>query len=57
MPSVEHGAAVQKQLTDDKTRLCLLIDDVFEQVPEPILLVDKASRANRVNREFIRMFG
>jgi hypothetical protein len=51
MSSVEHGAAVQKQLTDDKTRLCLLTDELFEQVPGPTLLVDKASRAMPVKRK------
>jgi PAS domain S-box-containing protein len=44
-------------IADDKTRLCLLIDGLFEQGPEVISLVDKASRAMRVNREFIRIFG
>jgi PAS domain S-box-containing protein len=56
MSSVELAAVVQSQLADDKVA-SLLIDEVFDQVPEPILLVDKASRAPGVNQEFIRMFG
>jgi PAS domain S-box-containing protein len=40
----------------EKTRLCLLIDGPLAQLPETILLVDKASRAIRFNRKFIRMF-
>jgi PAS domain S-box-containing protein len=56
MSSVELAAVVQSQLADDKAA-SLLIDEVFDQVPEPILLVDKASRAPGVNQEFIRMFG
>jgi PAS domain-containing protein len=54
---VTSAAARVYLIADDKTRLCLLIDGLLEQLPETILLVDKAARAMRVKREFIRIFG
>ena len=36
--------------------MCLLINGLLEQVPEPIPLVERASLGTRVKREFIRMF-
>jgi PAS domain S-box-containing protein len=56
MSSAEDAARVQRQLASDKTGLSLLTKELFERVPEAILLIDKASRAVRVNREFLRMF-
>jgi transcriptional regulator with PAS, ATPase and Fis domain len=54
---VTSAATRVYRIADDKTRRCLLIDGLLEQVHEAILLVDKASRAMRVNRESICMCG
>jgi formate hydrogenlyase transcriptional activator len=57
MSSVNDAAGVQRQLSATTARRSLLLDELFEQVPEAILLLDKAARAVRANREFVRMFG
>jgi hypothetical protein len=56
MSSVEDAAPVQRQFANGKTRLCLHIDELFEQVPEALLLVNDAPHALRINREFVRIF-
>src|SRR5262245_8312334 len=53
MFSPERADSLRKQLTDERTQL----NELFENAPEAILLVDKNYRAVRVNKEFIRMFG
>jgi formate hydrogenlyase transcriptional activator len=57
MSSVDDAAGAQKQPPDYKARSSLLIEELFEQLPEAIVVFDKASRAVRVNREFVRTFG
>jgi len=57
MSAVDDAAGVQKQPADHKARSSFLIEELFEQVPEAIVVFDKASRAVRVNREFVRTFG
>ena len=57
MSSVDNGAGVQKQLTDHRARPSFLIEELFEQIPEAVVVFDKASCALRVNREFVLMFG
>ena len=57
MSSVDDAAGVQKELADRKTRPSLLIEELFDQVPEAIVVFDKASCVLRVNREFVRLFG
>jgi formate hydrogenlyase transcriptional activator len=54
---LEHAVRFQNQATQEGPRRSLLLDELFEDVPEAILLLDKAHRAVRVNREFVRMFG
>ena len=56
MLSVEQAVPVQSA-TNGQARLNPLIDELFEHVPEAILLFDKTNRAVRINREFVRMFG
>lgn len=57
MSSFDDAARVQKQPADHTARPSFLIEELLEQVPEAIVVFDKASRAVRVNREFMRMFG
>jgi formate hydrogenlyase transcriptional activator len=56
MSSLKQGAPFQKQFADDKASLSSILDELFDQVPDAILLLDNASRAVRANREFVRMF-
>ena len=56
MLSVEQAVPVQNP-TNGPTRPNPFIDELFEHVPEAILLFDKTNRAVRINREFVRMFG
>jgi formate hydrogenlyase transcriptional activator len=50
-------APFQEQLANDEARLSSIFDELFDQMPEAILLLDDALRAIRANREFVRMFG
>jgi PAS domain S-box-containing protein len=56
MLSGERALPIQSR-SNDLTRSSSLMDQLFEHVPEAILLFDKARCAVRVNREFVRMFG
>jgi formate hydrogenlyase transcriptional activator len=52
--SLKEADHSQRQYAGDKPRFS---DDVFDQLPEAILLLDKGSRAVRANQAFWRIFG
>jgi formate hydrogenlyase transcriptional activator len=57
MASLKHPASFHEQLANDKGGLSSIFDELFDQMPEAILLLDNASRVVRANSEFVRMFG
>jgi hypothetical protein len=42
MSSVDDAAGVQKQLADHKARPSFFIEEMFEQMPEAIVVFDEA---------------
>ena len=57
MGSVDDAGGVRRENADDKAHPSFLAEELFDEVPEAILVFDKAFCAVRVNREFVRMFG
>lgn len=57
MSSVDDAGGVRRENADDKTHPSFLDAELFDEVPEAILVFDRAFCAVRVNREFVRMFG
>ena len=57
MESVDDVGGVRRENADDKAHPSFLIEELFEEAPEAIMVFDTAFCAVRVNREFVRMFG
>jgi PAS domain S-box-containing protein len=51
------AVALVTSLVDRLREQRVLLDELFEQAPQAVALMDAASRVVRVNREFTRLFG
>jgi PAS domain S-box-containing protein len=51
------GAALVTSLVDRLREQRVLLDELFEQAPQAVALMDADDRVVRVNREFTRLFG
>jgi PAS domain-containing protein len=51
------GVALITALVDRLRQQRALLDELFEQAPQAVALLDASGRVVRVNREFTRLFG